>query len=51
MQIHSAANSTIKSTQLCYPVDQAICVSQVSGMSLLIAWIRNWGCKLYFSPV
>ena len=44
--------SATKSAQLlCYTFDEAICVYQVSGVSLLIAWILNWGCKLCFFPV
>ena len=34
--------------KLCCTIDKAICFYQVSEISLLIAWILNWWCKLYF---
>ena len=36
---------TEKCTKKC---NKEICVYQVCGMFLLIVWIGNWGCKLYF---
>ena len=40
--------NTKKCTKFCLTFDKAICVCQVSGMSLLITWILKWGCKIYF---